>query len=412
MICIPRYRGIERTPSGILVPARYWRNHAAQLAHGHGHGADMGGPPWNPAQYPGTLLWAGAYQEARATRNTAPNLLDAACEDKTKWTAVGAGVTVSNEAGGVSGNCMRVTGGGAALSNAKQDVLVTGNRYAASGWYRGDGTTGSPRLYGGGSSVFGSGTTSNTWQAVANELTAAGSNFACANVPTTGYSEFDSFTLTQLSLNSYLPLVGTALSQSTDTAKPWVSSDGLGWRFQGGDLFSGGVSAALAKCLHDGTGGMAMWAFRPSVLNASNRMLATAGLATTNVGVLVSYSNANTARVYIMNGGGAYDYDSGATACTVAINTWYVATLCVASGAGGVTLDVNGANKITGALTAPSGANATSALMLGAEVAGSASGVDGIVSVPWVTQGIPDAATRAQGERYLYQQASGAPAPW
>ena len=75
----------------------------------------MGVPPaWTPAAIPGCILYAGAYQEARATRAAQP-------------TIPGAGWSGTNWAGSGLGPYTHTAGSTANLSNT---VLTVGNRYS------------------------------------------------------------------------------------------------------------------------------------------------------------------------------------------------------------------------------------------------------------------------------------------
>ena len=355
-------------------------------------------PPWTPAAL-SPSLWLGAYEEARATRGAAPNLLDGACQDVTKWTAH-SGAALSNQPGGVSGNCMRVAFGGSANPLAGQDIGIVGNRYRATGSFRGDGAK-PPEVL-----VYNSlalGLASNAWQSFAADQTMGPSGIFGVRCTTAaaGYAEFDSLTLTNLSLTSYTPKIGAAMTQATATAMPWAGA--LGMMFDG-DLMPWGT-AADAKCMHTGDGGSLGWQYRPTTLKAENRIVATAATAVGNVGVTVSCTNANTIRVRVMNGSGAYDYDSGDVACPIAINNTYTMVLRVASGAGGVSLRVNGTEIISGALTAPSAANATTGLMLGGDAVGAATNVTGYVGKALL---VPRAITVAEAAQFEAYCAAGA----
>lgn len=354
-------------------------------------------PPWTPAALSPTL-WLGAYEEARGTKAAQPVLVDGACEDVTKWTA-SALTTKSNQPGGVAGNCMRILNAGAASRYVYQNnVFVTGNRYAIAGWARGDGVS-NPRVGIGSIGYEWTGTASNSWQAISGDYSAtSGELFLYASGADAHYSEFDSLTLSNISLTSYLPRIGAAMVQATATAMPWAGA--LGMMFDG-DLFPWTGAASLVKCLHDGTAGSLGFAYRPTALKAENRIVATAATAAGNVGVCVSCTNANTIRVRIMNGGGSYDYDSGDVACPIAINNTYTMVLRVASGAGGVSLRVNGTEVISGALTAPSASDPTTGLMLGGDAAGAATNITGYIGQAVVVQRAITAAECAQYETYV-----------
>jgi len=366
-------------------------------------------PPWTPAAIPGCILYGGAYEEARATRRAQPTLLDGACEDVTKWGAVNS-AALSNIAGGVAGNCMHVVRNGVASPRARQVALISGNRYAVTGWGRGDGVRGYPYFLLG-STIPKLGAIAANWQDLSGEVTATGTEFDCTvgSAATDGdFADFDSLTLRNLSLTSYAPqfttVAGSVLAQATATAQPWVSSDGLGIRFQGGDLLQWNAAASNVKCLHDGTGGTLIVAVRPNALNAQNVVAATMNSAAA-VGIMLLYDNANNVSIWIANGSGAFNVN--ATAATpIAIGNTYVLTLRVASGAGGVTVRKNGVNVIASALTAPSAADPAWAPRFGSPAAGSGAGIDGILGHPFVANRVLTDAECAQAEAYILAQAT------
>lgn len=363
---------------------------------------------WTPAIIPGCILYAGAYEEARATRATQPVLLDGACEDVSRWEAY-SGALLSNQPGGVSGNCMRVAYNGAENPIAGQSIGIVGNRYRASGWFRGDGAK-PPEVL-----VFNSlalGLASNEWQSFAADQTMGASGIFGLRCTTTaaGYAEFDSITLSNLSLASYTPLYttipGSVLAQATATAQPWVSSDGLGIRYQGGDLLQWSAAKSNYRCLHDGTGGTLIFAVRPSVINASNWAAASCVVDTSTIGVGLTYNNANIAILYVCNGSGtAYALAANAST-TIAVGNTYVFTVRTAAGANGVTVRKNGTGIITGTLASPSASDSSSALSFGAYHAGSASSVDGIVGHPFVANRVLTDAECTAVENYILAQAT------
>lgn len=268
--------------------------------------------PWTPAAVPGCILYAGAYQEARATRNTQPVLVDGACEDVSRWEAH-SGALLSNQPGGVSGNCMRVAYNGAANPLAGQSIGIVGNRYRASGWFRGDGAK-RPEVL-----VFNSlalGLASNEWQSFAADQTMGASGIFGLRCTTAaaGYAEFDSLTLSNLSVKTYTPafttVAGAALGQSSAALMPWIDQTAGALRFDGtADNMS--LSGALSswKCLHDGTGVTVLIALKRTT--SGDYILSTDNAINTNVGVyLRRASDPGTAELRVHNG-------SGTPVCTV-----------------------------------------------------------------------------------------------
>jgi hypothetical protein len=359
--------------------------------------------PWTPAAVPDCMLYVGAYQEARATRANAPVIADLSMDaaDAAAWTASNATLAKSAVAPAQGTRWLEVTASAAYGSAYQNTVLVIGNRYAATGYGKGDGGTGTTKVGFGSGTLLPWSTASAAWQSCTAEGTAAGTTAFYMLAPKAGGSivGFDGMAVANLSLQSYTPayttIPGSVLAQATATAQPWAGA--LGMMFDG-DLMPWNAAASNVKCGHDGTGGTFGFAYRPTTLNAENRIIATAATAVGNVGVTVSCTNANTIRVRVMNGGGAYDYDSGDVACPIAINTTYAMVLRVASGAGGVSLRVNGTEVISGALTAPSAANPTTGLMLGGDAVGAAQNITGYIGQVWVVQRAITVAECAQYE--------------
>jgi len=359
-------------------------------------------PPWTPAALSPTL-WLGAYEEARGTRNTAPvpDDWDMEAAGVARWALASAGGVPTKEANApyVGTQCMKITVTGDGHGVFQANKLTLGNRYQVSAAIQSDGVVRGGVCIGvAGVNVIFSGT-STDWTVFTGDSTAesvAYRPFINSVGAAAGFFRVDDMRIVNLSLRSYLPRIGAALSQATPTAMPWAGA--LGMMFDGDLLPWGG--AADAKCLHTGDGGSLGWQYRPTTLKAENRIVATAATAVGNVGVCVSCTNANTIRVRVMNGGGAYDYDSGDVACNIAINNTYTMVLRVATGAGGVSLRVNGVEVISGALTAPSAANATTGLMFGGDAAGAATNVTGYIGKGLLVPRALTVAECAQFEAY------------
>lgn len=363
-------------------------------------------PPWTPAAVPGCILYEGPYLESRATRAAQPSQTDLDMEvvGVANWPLRSGTVDAARvkDASVFHGGAqsLKITSSTANDGVNRGAAGVAGNRYLITGHGRGDGVK-APGVCIDGSAFDWTGTSSTNWQPVTAERTAANAviGWLLHNAAGAGSIWFDDLTLANLSLTSYAPqfttVAGSVLAQAGDTSKPWAGA--LGMMFDG-DLMPWNAPASNVKCAHDGTGGSIGIAYRPTTLKAENRIFATAATAVGNVGVCVSCTNANTIRVRIMNGGGAYDYDSGDVACPIAINTTYAIVLRVVSGAGGASLRVNGTEVISGALTAPSAANPTTGLMLGGDAAGAATNVTGYVGQALVVQRAMTAAECAQYE--------------
>ncbi len=362
-----------------------------------------GSPPWTPAALSPTL-WLGAYEEARATKAAQPVLVDGDMEaaGTAAWNPVRCVLTKETGAPHSGVRSLRLTvNSDAYIQYANQSILTVGHRLSLAAYAK---TDSSRSVIVGDNVVSPTAKTIGTaWDTVAKEWTCAHKALLLGadTIPIGAWVEFDDLTLANLSITSYTPKIGAALTQATATAMPWAAA--LGMMFDG-DLMPWG-GAADAKCMHTGDGGSLGWQYRPTTLKAENRIVATAATAVGNVGVTVSCTNANTIRVRVMNGGAAYDYDSGDVACAIAINTTYTMVLRVATGAGGVSLRVNGVEVISGALTAPSAANATTGLMFGGDAAGAASNVTGYIGKGLL---VPRALTVAECAQFEAYCAAGA----
>jgi len=317
-------------------------------------------PPWTPAAIPGCILYCGGYREDRAVRAASP-------------TIPGAGWTGANWAGAGLGPYLHTAG---ATNDLAQAVLIAGNRYVTG--YTVSGRTAGTVTHKQGTAA---GTTRSADGTYSDELTAQST--AAIWTPS---NDFDGAVLVQSivnrSLTSYTPafttIPGSVLAQETPTAQPWVSSDGLGIRYQGGDMLRWSAAASAVKCLHDGTGGTLLVGVRFAALTGRHTIAASCIYTAANqVGAAINYTGANQIITTIRRG---VDVDLTLAANTpIAVGTNYVFALRVASGANGVTLWKNGAVVATGALTAPSAADPTNALGFGAHSAGSTVALDGSI---------------------------------
>lgn len=361
--------------------------------------------PWTPANL-NPVTWAGT---GVVEKNTQPNLLDGPCQDVSKWPAANAAL-LSNVSGGVSGNCMRVAYNGTDNPFAYQDVLIQGNRYAFAGNARRSGGT-SAAIFLGVNNIVSS--VSAAWEAISAQGEALSSNlFRCYLLGTGAgaYAEFDSLTLTNLSLASYTPRIGAAYTQETPAYMPWEDPETKLLTFAGRDCIVNSASANTFKALHDGTGCTLVICVKVDVLNAYNYIFSTCGDGNPNLGgALLGYDNAGHGILLIANGSGAYDVNA-TFAMPVAAGNVYVFTLRTKTGADGVTIRQNSVARYTGTLTAPSAA-APSALTVGAPVGGAA-GVYGKIRPPLVVNRYMNDEESLQAERFEYKSFTGNDAPW
>lgn len=350
---VPSSAGIDNQ---LLIMARPWTVNSA----------------WNPSVVSNCILYAGAYSEAKATRNTQPTIVNANFTDTSGWT-LGTGWSIAN---GVA------THAAGAQGELTQSVFTVGNRYSVP-WVLnssnmvqmliGSASVGPNR----GAGIF------------VEEMTCTGSNVLFI-YPETRACVLESVGVgaANLSINSYTPqftaVAGSVLSQSTDTAKPWVSSDGLGIRYQEGDCLTWSAAPSFAKCLHDGTGGTLIIAVKPSVINNYNYLIGNIGDGNPNYpGILFGYFKTN--ELYLVVSKGTTPYDLEATfSGTIAANNTYVFAIRIASGTNGVNVFQNGVKKYTGSLTAPSSANPNLPISIGSLGAGLPTGINGIVGQPFI----------------------------
>jgi len=244
-------------------------------------------PPWTPAAL-SPVLWLGAYEEARATKAAQPVI-------------PGAGWTGANWAGAGLGPYTHTAGATADLTQA---VLTAGNRYSTS-------HTVSGRTAG--TVTHKQGTAAGTARAAngtyTDELTAQ----ATAAIWTPS-NDFDGAVLVNsianLSLSSYLPRIGAALTQATPTAMPWKPTDADAIRFDGAaDNMTIGGALSTWKLLHDGTGVTVFIAVKRT--NYGDYVLSTSNAQTTAHGVSLRRSaNPGTAELTVHNG-------SGVAVCTI-----------------------------------------------------------------------------------------------
>lgn len=359
---------------------------------------------WSPALIPGCIMYGGPYWAGRVTRAAQPVLLDGACQDVSKWTA-GSSATLSNEADGVAGNCMRVTYGGVDNPYAYQNILIQGNQYSVTGYARLSGGT-SANIYTGAQSV--ASTTSATWAAISGQGEALLSPLLRCYMLGTGagnYAEFDSLTVSNLSLTQFVPkylagrVEGTAFVQATAAAQPWVSSDGRGIRYQAGDKTVWSASSDYSKCLHDGSGATFIIAVRPVATTAAYVACTYVGSSAASVGMALGYDSTNL-YFNVGNGSGTLAFTASAAA-TFTANTTYVLTLRIEAGTGGIRIRQNGVQKMSGTLISPSSAVPSHSLTFGTD---STYSVDGIIGHPVLYNRVLTDAECAVAEAYILAQ--------
>jgi hypothetical protein len=248
------------------------------------------------------------------------------------------------------------------------------------------------------------------WALKSSEVTAGGATVLLyRNGAAPGVAYFKPISLINKSLTSYTPrfttVAGSVLAQATATAQPWVSSDGLGIRYQQ-DYLQWSAAASAMACMHNGAGGTIIWAVRPSAFPAAqSHCMSTVTTLTPAAGVIgfTAWYNATTVGMYVFNGGGTPDVGASA-ASPVAAGTTYVFALRVAAGANGVSLWQNSVQKVTATLTAPSAADPQSALRLGTY--GGSFAVDGILGHPAVYNRALTDAEIIQASNYILAQAT------
>lgn len=360
-------------------------------------------------------LWLGAYEEARATRATQQAITDGDMEavGTVGWAGLFGGTVLSKEAGartgGTGAQVIRVTNANAG-SAGQNKAWTVGLREKHSVWARVDAGAVVAKITDQNGTTLVSSTATTAWSLLSGDMTAAGVGWRDLQKAAGGaWIEFDDWSMEVLSLTSYLPRIGAALTQAGPTAMPWRGQYGI--QFKDGDILQGGVAASVAKCLHDGTGGTLIVCVRPSVVNAVNYYANTAISSHANHGVGLWFDNANKIGVVVMNGGADYDLLTTAAANVSAGNT-YVFTLRIAAGANGVTIRQNGVGKLTAALTAPSAADPSQGLQFGAMEAGNAACTDGAIPDALLVPRVLTDAECLQAERYMYFNATGTVAPW
>jgi hypothetical protein len=371
-------------------------------------------PPWTPAAVPGCILYGGAYQEARATFNTQPSQTDLNMElaGVANWPPYNSAITKQTAHPHTGSQHLRTTqlGGGVTHGAATRTGLIAGNRYLLGVWVYGDGST-QPKLSNG-ATWTDMATAAAAWQFFSKEFTdTSGTIYLGANPWVPGaYVDLDDVTLSNLSLQSYTPayttIPGSVLAQATPTAQPWVSSDGLGIRYQGGDRLQWSAAKSNCKCLHDGTGATVIIAARLSTLNDANWLFSTCSLG--NLGVIgmgFAVLKPNQIKMSFGNNSGN-PLQVMLAATPIDIDTLYVFTIRIAAGADGVTIRKNGVNVLTGTLDSPNPGDPTTSLGIGAQTAGASAGANGVIGHTFVANRVLTDAECTAVENYILAQAT------
>jgi hypothetical protein len=292
---------------------------------------------------------------------------------------------------------------------SRPSVFIAGNRYQLQNWIKTEGGAAAFPTDGNGIETLFGGTLSPNWTYISSDATASNSSLLLRRGAAAGSSFFKPISLRNLSLQSYTPafttVAGSVLAQATATVQPWVSSDGLGIRYQGGDMLQWSAAASAVKCLHDGTGGTLIVAVRPVAITGAKATYFSTGANTAGDTGAVLFEEAGKINFRTMNGGAAFDLAMATAGIEIAINTLYVLTVRVAAGAGGVTVRKNSATVLTGALTAPRAADPTFGLRLGPDSVASDK-ADGIIGHPFVANRVLTDAECTQIENYILAQAT------
>lgn len=364
---------------------------------------------FNPVMIPGCILYGGSYVEARATRGEQPTLYTAAAD----YTPSNAAIVLADDAdvpAGLSGTSIKATCSDTATRYFSRAVnIVTGNRYDAAVWIKSDGTADIKVQDGTVLSLFAGPAVPAAWALYTGSDTAQDGSLLVArrNAAAAGTYYFRPVSLVNRSLQSYTPqfttIPGSVLAQATPTAQPWVSSDGLGIRYQD-DFLAWNAPKSATNCLHDGTGSTTIIAVRASVLNAANTIFSTADISNLRTGIGMWFTNANSVSIRGMDSSGVYTLTAD-IATAVAINTTYVFTLRTLAGANGISLRKNGASVYTGAFSAVSAADHTDTFRIGAQ-SSSAYPTDGIIGHPFVANRVLSDTECTAVENYILAQAT------
>ncbi len=246
----------------------------------------------------GTTSYVDAAVHASVTADfvyTGANVCtDPNCENVALW-AAGGGAALTNEAGGVAGNCMRVTRAGAGGS-ASQATIGANQRYNATGWGRCDAGAQLALTFGGPHTPYAS---PAVWTEYPMEnLFATATNLSASKTSVGGtYAEFDSISAIRLPIASAVAdqiLGGPGVAQAVAANRPTYIDAGDYF------LFDGSSQWFVGQVPNQAAGTLAAWVYLPSVV-AQQQLFGSrdASLNYTGVGVqagvLYGYLGANPA---------------------------------------------------------------------------------------------------------------------
>lgn len=307
-----------------------------------GEGAALSVPP----VLDGLVMWIDPRTGGTPAAQTTLVDGDMEAAGTTAW-YVAANAMLSKQGSSFAGSqCLRITNAGAINRWGSQIIgAITGNRYCATGAARGDGTA-RPAVGFGSLGYEWNGTTSTSWQTIANDYNWTTFGLYLYSVGAdTKYVEFDALALVNLSRTSITPSslgsVTAPLVNATAAQQPWISNfNGKQYfRFASDVMVQAGLGDAKLNCLHNGTGCTVFHVNRPVTL-ATNDLLNTAGSAY-QIGFF-TYSD-STGKLYVLvaNGSGTYPLN---TSFSNAVTAGQVSrfTLTMVSGTNGVNLRKNG----------------------------------------------------------------------
>jgi hypothetical protein len=121
-------------------------------------------------------------------------------EDITAWTAV-ASATLTKEVGTIGGGdlVLRVAYNGVVNPGASQsNIMDLGKTYLVTGYARGDGASGRPRVLSADASISWLGTTSSSWQPFSVTATTTNRTLVLRNQASSGWAEFDNISIREV----------------------------------------------------------------------------------------------------------------------------------------------------------------------------------------------------------------------
>lgn len=319
----------------------------------------------------GLKFWLDPTNASDVTYNTQPSVTDGDMEaaDTSAW-AVGSSATLSKESGapgGTGSQVLRVAYNGTNNPYAYQNVMIVGNRYAGTGWARGDGT-GYPSVWLGG--FIWTGTSSTSWQSISGDETTVSTNMRLyCNINTAGYSEFDNIVITNISINSIADRAGvsSAFTQATAANMPWIDSTTGAMRFDGvSDYLASADAATYWNFLHDGSGATVFCVAKTDEV-LPNLDLGHIDNLRNNASRAGFSISANPSQKYVTlsvgNGTGTFAYQATTSNGVITEGNPYLTETIVSSAV--VRLDIDGTNRLLGVPTSPGG-SASAVMYVGA----------------------------------------------